>query len=133
MQPVAAPPVVDAAANLRRSMIAASGLGMASIVVLALFGHPLMGMFACIGLALGALNNRMLQRSMLNYASRPGMTKGQFSQRVFLRLAVVTALALGFGLLIRPDGLGIFVGLAVFQVLMLVGASVPVFRSLRHS
>jgi hypothetical protein len=61
------------------------------------------------------------------------MTKGQFSQRVLLRLAVVTALAFGFGLLIRPDGLGIFVGLAVFQVLMLVGASVPVFRSLRHS
>ncbi len=133
MQPVAAPPVVDAATNLRRSMIVASCLGMASIVVLALFGHPLMGMFACIGLALGALNNRMLQRSMLSYASRPGMTKGQFSQRVFLRLAVVTALAFGFGLLIRPDGLGIFVGLAVFQVLMLLGASVPVFRSLRHS
>jgi hypothetical protein len=133
VQPVANPPVVDPATNLRRSVIVASGLGLASIVVLALFGHPLMGMFACIGLSLGALNNRMLQRSMLNYASRPSMTKGQFSQRVLLRLAVVTALAFGFGLLIRPDGLGIFVGLAVFQVLMLVGASVPVFRSLHHS
>jgi hypothetical protein len=27
--------------------------------------------------------------------------------------------------------LGVFVGLAVFQVLMLIGAAVPVFRSLR--
>lgn len=132
MQPVAAPPVVDAATNLRRSVIVASCLGLASIVVLALVGHPLMGMFACIGLSLGALNNRMLQRSMLNYASHPTMSKRQFSQRVFFRLAFVTAIAFGFGLLIRPDGLGIFVGLAVFQVLMLVGASVPVFRSLRH-
>ena len=34
-------------------------------------------------------------------------------------------------LLVRPDGLGVFAGLAVFQVLMLVGAAVPVFRSLR--
>lgn len=132
MQPVATPPVVDAATNLRRSVIVASGLGLASIVVLAFLGHPLMGMFACIGLSLGALNNRMLQHSMLNYASRPTMSKRQFSQRVFMRLAFVTAIAFGFGLLVRPDGLGIFVGLAVFQVLMLVGASVPVFRSLRH-
>ena len=132
MQPVATPPIVDAAANLRRSVIVASCLGLSSVVVLAFFGHALMGMFACIGLALGALNSRMLQRSIVNYASRPTMTKGRFSQRVLARLGIITALAFGFGLLVRPDGLGIFVGLAVFQILMLVGASVPVFRSLRH-
>jgi hypothetical protein len=133
VQSEATPPIVDPAANLRRSVIVGSCLGLASIPVLALFGHPLMGMFGCLGLALGALNNRMLQRSMLNFASRPTMTKRQFSQRVLLRLGMVTAIAFGFVLFVRPDGLGIFVGLAVFQVLMLVGASVPVFRSLRHS
>jgi hypothetical protein len=111
----------------------ASCLGLASIGVLAVFGHPLMGMFVCVGLGLGALNNRMLQQSMRHFASRPAMSKGQFSQRVLLRLGVVTALAFGFGLLFRPDGLGVFAGLAIFQVLMLVGASVPVLRSLRHS
>jgi hypothetical protein len=133
VQPVATPPIVDAAANLRRSIIVASGLGLASVGVLALFGHPLMGMFACIGLALGAINSRMLQNSMRNYASRPTMSRGQFSQRALVRLGIITALAFAFGLLIQPDGLGIFAGLAVFQVLMLVGASVPVLRSLRHS
>jgi hypothetical protein len=44
---------------------------------------------------------------------------------------LITVMAFGCALLIRPDGLGVFVGLAVFQVLMLVGAAVPVFRSLR--
>lgn len=133
MQPVANPPVVDAAANLRRSVVVAAFLGMASVVVLALFGHPLMGMFACIGLSLGALNNRMLQRSMLNYALTPTMTRGRFARRALVRLTVVTALAFGVGLIFRPDGLGLFAGLAVFQVLMLTGASVPVLRSLRQS
>jgi heme O synthase-like polyprenyltransferase len=52
------PPIVDPAANLRRSVILAACLGLASVVVLGLIGHPLMGMFVCIGLALGALNNR---------------------------------------------------------------------------
>ena len=132
MQPVANPPIVDAAANLRRSVVVAAFLGMASLVVLTLFGHPFMGMFACIGLSLGALNNKMLQQSMLNYAVTPTMTKGRFARRALVRLSIVTAIALVVGLIFRPDGLGLFAGLAVFQVLMLVGASVPVFRSLRH-
>lgn len=132
MQPVANPPIVDAAANLRRSVVVAAFLGMASLVVAALFGHPFMGMFACIGLSLGALNNKMLQQSMINYAVTPTMTKGRFARRALVRLSIVTAIALVFGLIFRPDGLGLFAGLAVFQVLMLVGASVPVFRSLRQ-
>jgi hypothetical protein len=132
VQPVANPPIVDAAANLRRSVVVAACLGTASLVVLALFGHPFMGMFVCIGLSLGALNNKMLQQSMLNYAVTPTMTKGRFARRALVRLSIVTAIALVFGLIFRPDGLGLFAGLAVFQVLMLVGASVPVFRSLRH-
>jgi hypothetical protein len=132
VQPVANPPIVDAAANLRRSIVVAAFLGLASVVVLGLFGHPFMGMFACIGLSLGALNNKMLQRSMLNYAVTPTMSKGHFARRALVRLSIVTALALGVGLIFRPDGLGLFAGLAVFQVLMLTGASVPVFRSLRQ-
>ena len=48
-----------------------------------------------------------------------------------VRLAAVTLIAAGCGVLVRPDGLAVFVGLAVFHVIMLVGAALPVFRSLR--
>jgi hypothetical protein len=130
VQPVLASPV-DAAANLRRSTIVASALGLLSIVVLAFYGHAFAGMFACVGLALGALNNRMLQRSVLRYAENETIRRLEFSRKVFARLGLITVIAFGCALLLRPDGLGVFVGLAVFQVLMLVGAAVPVFRSLR--
>ena len=130
VQPVMTSPV-DAVANLRRSTIVATVLGLLSIVVLAFYGHAFAGMFACIGLALGALNNKMLQRSVLSYAENETIRRGQFSRKVFVRLAVITAIAFGCAFLLRPDGLGVFVGLAVFQVLMLVGAAVPVFRSMR--
>ncbi|MEO6703948.1 MAG: hypothetical protein ABI140_04875 [Jatrophihabitantaceae bacterium] len=123
---------VDAVANLRRSVIVASVLGVLSIIVLGLNGHPLMGMFGCVGLGLGALNNRMLQLSVLRYAESETISKGPFTRKVFARLSLITIIAFGCALFIRPDGLGVFVGLAVFQVLMLVGAAVPVFRSLRH-
>jgi len=123
----------DPRLNLRRSLIVAGVLGLLSIAALVPLGHPLAGLFGCVGVALGALNNRMLQASVVNYASTPGMKKGQFSRRVLVRLGFITALAIGIGLLVRPDGLGVFAGLAVFQLVMLGGASIPVFRSLRQS
>ncbi len=130
MQP-ASRPLVDAAANLRRSAIAAAVLGVVSIVLLSVLGHPLMSVFFCVGLIFGAGNNWFLQRSVLSYGADATVPKGKFSTRVFLRLGAITLIAVGFALLVRPDGLGIFIGLAIFQVIMLVGAALPVFRSLR--
>ena len=133
MEPVVYTPV-SAVANLRRSSMVAAVLGALAIVVTAIQGHPLMGVFGTAGLALGAVNNRMLQLSVINYASALTAgtgTKKKFRGGVAMRLGGVTVVAAAVALLVRPDGLGIFVGLAVFQVLMLVGAAVPVFRSLR--
>jgi hypothetical protein len=123
---------VSAAANLRRSVVVSIVLAVVAIIATSVAGHPLMGVFGAVGLALGAVNNRMLQLSVLKYANAGGtVTKKQFSRGVLSRLGAVTLIAIGCGVLLRPDGLGVFAGLAVFQILMLVGAAVPVFRSLR--
>lgn len=129
MEPAVYTPV-SAAANLRRSVLISVALGIASIIVTAFYGHPFAGMFVCVGFALGAVNNRMLQRSVVRRALGE-VTKGRFNGGVFGRLGSITAIAILIALVVRPDGLGTFAGLAVFQVLMLVGAAVPVFRSLR--
>ncbi|MGI8680294.1 MAG: ATP synthase subunit I [Jatrophihabitans sp.] len=121
---------VSAAANLRRSMVIAAVLGALAIILASLQGHPLMGVFGCVGLALGAANNRMLQRSVIHRV-RDGLSKKRFNGGVFGRLGGITVIAVCIALLFRPDGLGVFIGLAVFHFLMLVGAAVPVFRSLR--
>jgi hypothetical protein len=121
---------VSAAANLRRSALIGAALGVVAVIVLWVEGHPLMGVFGCLGLALGALNNRMLQKSVVRYAQTE-VSRKQFRRGVISRLGLITLLAIGLGFLVKPDGLGVFVGLAVFQILMLIGASVPVFRSLR--
>lgn len=131
MEPVVYTPV-SAAANLRRSVIVSAAISVVAIAVTAVGGHPLMGVFGALGLALGAINNRMLQLSVLRYANAGGaITKKRFRHGVMVRLGAVTLIAIGLAVLIRPDGLGVFAGLAVFQLLMLVGAAVPVFRSLR--
>lgn len=122
---------VSAAANLRRAVLISSALGLAAIVVLSLSGHPWMAVFGCIGLALGAVNNRLLQRSVLRYGMDESITQKKFRHGVMGRLGAITLIAVACAILVRPDGLALFVGLAVFQLIMLVGASVPVFRSLR--
>lgn len=129
MEPVVYTPV-SAAANLRRSIVISTCLGVAALVATTIAGHPLMGMFACVGLALGAVNTRILQRSVIRHATA-GSTKRQFRGGVMGRLGVITVLAILAALIVRPDGLAVVAGLAVFQVLMLVGAAVPVLRSLR--
>ena len=116
---------VSAAANLRRSAVLGGIIGGLATLVLSIEGHPLMGVFGLLGLALGALNNRMLQTSVIRYATSPEIGKKQFRRGVMARLGLITLLAIGLGFFVRPDGL------AVFQILMLVGAAVPVFRSLR--
>ena len=130
MEPVVYTPA-SAAANLRRSVLLGAILGGVATVVLSIEGHPLMGLFGLLGLFLGALNNRMLQKSVLRYAANENTTRAQFRHGVFARLGAITLLAAALGFWLRPDGFGVFFGLAVFQVLMLVGAAVPVFRSLR--
>jgi hypothetical protein len=130
MEPVVYTPV-SAAANLRRSAIVGAVVGVVAIVVLSIEGHPLMGVFGFLGLGLGAYNNRLLQKSVLRYAAHEEIGKKQFRRGVMARLGLITILALALGVFVRPDGLGVFVGLAAFQILMLIGAAVPVFRSLR--
>lgn len=129
MEPAVYTPV-SAVANLRRSVLISVALGIGSVIVASIYGRPFLGMFVCVGFALGAINNRMLQRSVIRRAQGE-VSLGRFNGGVFGRLGSITAIAILLALLVRPDGLGTFAGLAVFQVLMLVGAALPVFRSLR--
>jgi len=122
---------VSAAANLRRSALLSAAIGVVGVVVCAVEGHALMGVFGFLGLGLGAYNNKLLQKSVLRYAANETVGKKQFRRGVMARLGFITLLAIGLGFFVRPDGLGVFVGLAVFQIIMLIGAAVPVFRSLR--
>lgn len=130
-----AAPTVPAVASgtLRRSIIMSACVGVVAVLVTGLLGHVLMGLFACVGLALGALNTRMVQRSVVNYGtSEAANKKARFTRSVLGRLALITVLALGAGILVRPDGLGVFAGLAFFQMMMLGGASVGVYRQLKN-
>jgi hypothetical protein len=130
VQPAGLSPIT-AAANLRRSVIVAVAIAVVAIAVSSVVGHPLFGVFGALGLALGAGNNWLLQREVVRYGTSLQMSRKRFSGGVFRRLLGLTILAAALALLVKPDGIGTFAGLAVFQILMLIGAAVPILRSLR--
>jgi hypothetical protein len=133
VQPVLTVPTV-AAANLRRSVVLAAVIGAVAVLVTSLLGHPLMGVFVLIGLALGAANTLAVQRSVLKFAASEAKDKKRrFTMGVLGRLGIITLVALGCVLITRPDGAGAIAGLAVFQLIMIGGASAPLLKELRQS
>ncbi|MGH3844534.1 MAG: hypothetical protein ACRDS0_24265 [Pseudonocardiaceae bacterium] len=119
--------------NLRRAAVIAACLGAASFVVLAPMGYPLAGAFFCGGLGLGLFNTALVQRSAARFAASGAPNKRRFAASVLARLGLVTALAVGLALALRPDGLAVFAGLAVFQLLMVFMASIPLVKELRQA
>lgn len=119
--------------NLRRAVPIAAGLGAVSFVVLAPMGYPLAALFFCGGLGLGLLNTSLVQRSAARFAVSGDPNKRRFAVSVLARLSLITALAVGLALALQPEGFGVFAGLAVFQLVMIFIASVPLVRELRQS
>jgi hypothetical protein len=125
---------VRAAANLKRSMLVAIPFGAAALALLAVVGHPLAGGLVFVGLALGAFNSWGVQRSVVHF----GESEGDDKKKKFIlgsigRLAFITLVAAIVLWITRVDGLGILAGLALFQLIMLGGAAVPLVKELRNS
>jgi len=128
-------PVVPAhaALNLRRAALVAIGLGIAALAVLIPVGHALAGAFVLVGLAGGWVDVLAMQRSVARFSTGEHGGKRVFIGAVFIRLGVFTLFALAIAYLVQPDGLGVVAGLALFQILMVSTASVPVFKELRKA
>jgi len=127
--PTYTPPVT--LATFRRAAIMAGVVTAVAVVVLVLLGYPLWGLFLVVGVGLGTLNMWLAVRSVARFAtSRP--SKARFSGSVLGRLAVITVVALVVAWLVRPAGIAIFGGLALFQFLAIVSSMLPLIKEIRQ-
>ncbi len=122
------------AVSVHRLALVALCLGVAMVTALAPFGYLGIALFGCLGIGLGLLNMVLVQRAAGRFAtSGDPHQKRRSAGNVLGRLALITLLALAFAMLIRPDGLGVFLGLAVFQVVMVFTVAVPLIKELRRT
>lgn len=124
---------ITVAADLRLVTILATALGVLGLVVMFLVGRPMMAVFAIVGLGLGLFNAVLVRRSAARFATTDAPRKTGFAASALGRLALITVLAFAVILLFRPDGLGVVVGLAAFQLLMIGAGLVPLLKELRAS
>ena len=92
-------------------------------------GYPLAGLGACIGLALGIVNIRLVMStaSRLN-ASGIAKVKRPMAMNTLSRLALTTVVAIVLLVLNLPLGMGALGGVAVFYFLFVVNLVLTLLR-----
>jgi hypothetical protein len=118
--------------NLRRPLLISTGFAVVGIVLGAVFGHPVMGILFAVGLGMGLYNARLLQRHVVKVISSENPTKRALTGSSMQRLGVLTIIALALGFFLRPDGLGVFFGLAAFQLIFMAHTMLPVLKERRQ-
>lgn len=124
--------------SLRRPLLISAGLGVIALVATGFLGHILAGAFACLGLALGLLNVRLLQRSVANATITETPSKKALAFSALGRLGVMTLVVVVVGLLAvihvldRWDLAGVVLGLAAFQMILTVTTVGSVAGGLRQ-
>jgi hypothetical protein len=118
--------------TLRRTLLWAGVAAVIAVAVLVPLGRPLDAVLGVLGLCLGAANARMAQVSVAAYSDKKEFGKARFAMSVLGRLGVITVIALGCAIVLRPSGLSVFAGLAVFQLLTIVSAMLPLVKEIRQ-
>ncbi|MQA87345.1 MAG: hypothetical protein GEV03_22635 [Streptosporangiales bacterium] len=118
--------------NYRKALIGAAILGGVGVIVGTLLGYWAAGVLLCVGLALGGINSRLMLSSTFRLAESEVVGKRPFMLGTLWRLAAITAVALALVFAFRPHGVAVVVGLAVFQLLMVVTAGASVLREVRN-
>jgi hypothetical protein len=108
----------------RRTISAALVVGIAALVASVSFGHPLIGLGACVGLALGTLNFRLIGNNVSKVSARAdGRTRGPLAVNTVVRMGIITAVTIGLLLVSFQLGFGVLGGLVAFQLILLVNVA----------
>jgi cobalamin synthase len=114
-------PLPEITRVLRRAAFAGIGVGVVALGLSALLGHALVGLGACIGLALGIVNIRLVTASVARVNASPvDRPKRVLASQTLSRLAITTVIVIGLLFASVQLGFGTAGGLAAFYFVLLV-------------
>lgn len=116
-----------------RLLLICMTLTAVAIVAADRLGQPLLGVFFGIGLALGLANALLVRRSVQAITAEAHPLKSKMALNSATRLLVISVIGLVIAYLFRPSGLGVVLGLALFEVLLVATTAWPVMKKLRAS
>lgn len=114
----------------RRTTAAALVIGVAALVAAASFGHLLVGLGACLGLAIGLVNFRLVGVSVDKVTAMDvDNPKRPLAVNTLGRMGIITVIALGLCVLSKPLGFGVLGGLAAFQIILIANVARSMAKS----
>ncbi len=110
-------------------MTAALIVGVLALAAAVSFDRLLLGVGACIGLALGTINFRLVGASVVKVGAREEENKRRpLALNTMARMGIISAITIGLLFLSFNLGFGVLAGLAVFQLLLLVNVARSMFK-----
>jgi len=91
---------------------------------------------ACIacGVLLGLANHVVTEFWLLKLISSGEQpTRSKIAASTFIRLAVLSVVAVGIAVAFWPDGIGLLLGLAIFRLIALVMTGIPLLKELNKA
>ncbi len=114
-----------------RLAIICIALTAAATVAAERLGRPMFGVFFGLGLALGLINALLVRRSVQSITAEAHPLKKKMAVNSATRLFAITVVGLVIAVVFKPLGLGVLVGLALFEVLLVLSTALPVVKKLR--
>lgn len=116
----------------RKTMLVALALVVADFWVLGQFGEWTLGGCIAAGIVLGLANHLATEYWLLKtITSGEQPSRGQMARATFVRLLVLSVVAVGIAVVFWPDGIGLLLGLAIFRLLALVMTTLPLLKELK--
>ena len=116
----------------RKTMLVALALVVADFWVLGQFGEWTLGGCIAAGIVLGLANHLATEYWLLKtITSGEQPSRGQMARATFVRLLVLSVVAVGIAVAFWPDGIGLLLGLAIFRLLALVMTTLPLLKELK--
>jgi hypothetical protein len=107
------------ARGYRNALILAAVLGVVALGAGFAAHQPWVGPFICVGLILGGYNAKKLWGDTSNFSADMQNARTKIMKTSLSRLGIITVFAVLVALVYRADGWAVFVGLVIFQLVMM--------------
>ena len=107
-------------------------LAVASFWIAGQFGEWRLATAISVGVGLGLVNHLVTEYWLLRIiANGEQPTRATMMRSTFVRLLVLTVVAVSLAVVWWPDGIGLLLGLAVFRLIALVMTTLPLLKELK--
>jgi hypothetical protein len=128
------PSLLRVVRDQRKTITVAAVLMVASVWILVPMDKALLGACLAGGVGLGLLNHLYTEYWLLKViSSGANPTRQQMAGSTFVRLLILTVVAVAIAVVFWSDGIGALLGLAIFRLIALVMTTIPLLKELKKA